>query len=89
MKVLVLGGTEEARLLATKLADLGHEVVSSLAGKTKNPILPQGDAVMTVTSVDGRQRRVTLTLRIDTAIEVDYYFHGGILPFVLRQLLAA
>jgi aconitate hydratase len=28
-------------------------------------------------------------LRIDTAIEVDYYKHGGILPFVLRQLLAA
>ena len=29
-----------------------------------------------------------VTLRIDTAIEVDYYKHGGILPFVLRQLLA-
>ena len=35
------------------------------------------------------QRRVPLTLRIDTPIEVDYYKHGGILPFVLRQLLAA
>ena len=32
---------------------------------------------------------VPLLLRIDTAIEVDYYRHGGILPFVLRQLLAA
>jgi 2-polyprenyl-6-methoxyphenol hydroxylase-like FAD-dependent oxidoreductase len=32
---------------------------------------------------------VTVTLRIDTPIEVDYYRHGGILPFVLRQLLAA
>jgi aconitate hydratase len=30
-----------------------------------------------------------VTLRIDTAIEVQYYQHGGILPFVLRQLLAA
>ena len=29
-----------------------------------------------------------LTLRIDTPIEVDYYLHGGVLPFVLRQLLA-
>jgi aconitate hydratase len=28
-----------------------------------------------------------VTLRIDTAIEVDYYRHGGILPYVLRQLL--
>ena len=52
-------------------------------------IKPQGDAVMTVTRPDGTQVAVKLTLRIDTAIEVDYYFHGGILPFVLRQLLAA
>jgi aconitate hydratase len=34
-------------------------------------------------------RQVPLLLRIDTPIEVDYYQHGGILPFVLRQLLAA
>ena len=38
---------------------------------------------------DGSTQEVTLTLRIDTPIEVDYYQHGGILPFVLRQLLAA
>ncbi|MCZ8235339.1 MAG: aconitate hydratase AcnA [Inhella sp.] len=50
---------------------------------------PQGDAVMTITRANGRQHDVTLTLRIDTAIEVDYYRHGGILPYVLRQLLAA
>jgi aconitate hydratase len=31
---------------------------------------------------------VRVLLRIDTPIEVDYYKHGGILPFVLRQLLA-
>jgi len=52
-------------------------------------IKPQGDALMTITRADGSTQAVTLTLRIDTAIEVDYYFHGGILPFVLRQLLAA
>ncbi|WP_394470128.1 aconitate hydratase AcnA [Roseateles sp. DC23W] len=51
-------------------------------------IKPQGDAVMTVTRADGSVVQAPLTLRIDTAIEVDYYFHGGILPFVLRQLLA-
>jgi aconitate hydratase len=33
-------------------------------------------------------RYVPVKLRIDTPIEVDYYKHGGILPFVLRQLLA-
>ena len=30
-----------------------------------------------------------MKLRIDTAIEVDYYRHGGILPYVLRELLSA
>jgi len=52
-------------------------------------IRPQGDALMTITWPDGSTKSVPLTLRIDTAIEVDYYRHGGILPFVLRQLLAA
>ncbi|MCY4756675.1 aconitate hydratase AcnA [Pelomonas aquatica] len=52
-------------------------------------IRPQGDALMTITCTDGTTQSVPLTLRIDTAIEVDYYRHGGILPFVLRQLLAA
>jgi len=52
-------------------------------------IKPQSDATLVVTRSDGSQQRTTLTLRIDTPIEVDYYRHGGILPFVLRQLLAA
>jgi aconitate hydratase len=52
-------------------------------------IKPQEDATLVITSADGSQKRVTLTLRIDTPIEVDYYKHGGILPFVLRQLMAA
>jgi aconitate hydratase len=51
------------------------------------PLRPQQDATLVVTSSNGGQRRVPLTLRIDTPIEVDYYRHGGILPFVLRQLL--
>jgi aconitate hydratase len=51
-------------------------------------IAPQQDAVLVVTSANGKKKRVALTLRIDTPIEVDYYQHGGILPFVLRQLLA-
>ena len=52
-------------------------------------IRPQTDASLVITGRDGKKREVTVTLRIDTAIEVDYYAHGGILPFVLRQLLAA
>jgi aconitate hydratase len=50
---------------------------------------PQSDAKVVITDADGNRRTVTVTLRIDTPIEVDYYRHGGILPFVLRQLLAA
>jgi aconitate hydratase len=52
-------------------------------------IRPQSDARLVITRADGSRREVAVTLRIDTAIEVDYYKHGGILPFVLRQLLAA
>ncbi len=49
---------------------------------------PQSDATLVVTRADGTRQELVLTLRIDTPIEVDYYRHGGILPYVLRQLLA-
>jgi aconitate hydratase len=52
-------------------------------------VRPQQEATLVVHRADGSAQEVPLTLRIDTAIEVDYYRHGGILPFVLRQLLAA
>jgi aconitate hydratase len=38
---------------------------------------------------NGETTETRVLLRIDTPIEVDYYKHGGILPFVLRQLLVA
>ncbi|MCW5625201.1 MAG: aconitate hydratase AcnA [Burkholderiales bacterium] len=50
---------------------------------------PQQDATLVIHRKDGTDQRVTLRLRIDTPIEVDYYRHGGILPYVLRELLAA
>ncbi|MGC4045173.1 MAG: hypothetical protein QM758_15385 [Armatimonas sp.] len=37
---------------------------------------------------DGSVIEQPVTLRIDTPIEVEYYLHGGILPYVLRQLIA-
>ncbi len=51
-------------------------------------IAPQQAATLVIRPAQGTPRRVPLVLRIDTEIEVDYYRHGGILPFVLRQLLA-
>ena len=50
---------------------------------------PQSDAKLVITRADGSKQEVTVTLRVDTPIEVDYYQNGGILPYVLRQLLAA
>ncbi|MBC7727319.1 MAG: aconitate hydratase, partial [Microbacteriaceae bacterium] len=50
---------------------------------------PQSEATLVIQRPDGSRQEVKLVLRIDTPIEVDYYRHGGILPFVLRQLLAA
>ena len=52
-------------------------------------IKPQQDATLVIHRADGKTQRVSIKLRIDTPIEVEYYKHGGILPFVLRQLLAA
>jgi aconitate hydratase len=49
---------------------------------------PQSDAQLVVTRADGRRESFTVLLRIDTPIEVDYFRAGGILPFVLRQLLS-
>lgn len=43
MKILILGGTAEARDLANRLVDLGHAVITSLAGRTSRPMLPKGD----------------------------------------------
>ncbi|MES2760347.1 MAG: aconitase family protein, partial [Pseudomonadota bacterium] len=52
-------------------------------------IKPQQLATLVIHRANGETQQVMVLLRIDTPIEVDYYKHGGILPFVLRQLLAA
>jgi aconitate hydratase len=49
---------------------------------------PQQDAALTIHRADGQSQEVTVRVRIDTPIEVEYYRHGGILHYVLRQLVA-
>jgi aconitate hydratase len=49
---------------------------------------PQQDLSLRITRQDGGVEEVPVRCRIDTPIEIDYFQHGGILPFVLRQLLA-
>ncbi len=48
---------------------------------------PQQDLTLRITRADGAAQDIPVACRIDTPIEIDYYQHGGILPFVLRQLV--
>jgi len=77
---------------------IGNDSVESLGitGKEtydlkglEGEIKPQQMATLVIHRENGESQEVQVLLRIDTPIEVDYYKHGGILPFVLRQLLAA
>ncbi|GGB84679.1 aconitate hydratase AcnA [Pseudoduganella buxea] len=77
---------------------IGNDSVESLGitGKEtydlvglEGDIKPQQIVTLVIKREDGTRQDVKVLLRIDTPIEVDYYKHGGILPFVLRQLLAA
>ena len=54
----------------------------------ENGVGPRQDVTLVVHRANGAKEEIPVTLRIDTPIEVDYYQHGGILPYVLRQLLA-
>jgi aconitate hydratase len=58
-----------------------------LEGLEGASVKPMQDVTLRVNRADGTSDELTLTLRIDTPIEVEYYKAGGILPYVLRQLL--
>jgi aconitate hydratase len=58
-----------------------------LTGLEAGDVRPRQDVTLTIQRADGSREDVALTLRIDTPIEVEYYKAGGILPFVLRQLI--
>jgi aconitate hydratase len=85
MGVLPLQFKDSASAQSLKLD--GSETID-ITGIEKG-IKPQQDVTMTIKRRDGRTEQVALRLRIDTPIEVDYYAHGGILPYVLRELLTA
>ena len=64
----------------------GNELINiEWSGKLK----PLQKINMIISRANGAREQVSLVLRIDTPIEVEYYQQGGILPFVLRQQLAA
>jgi aconitate hydratase len=69
---------------AQSLGLTGDETIDVLV---PDDIRPQQEMTLVIRKSDGSDKRVTVKSRIDTAIEVDYYRHGGILPYVLRELL--
>jgi len=84
MGVLPLQFKEGTTALSLKLD--GTETYD-IVGLDAN-IKPQQDLTLKITRKDGAVENVPVRCRIDTPIEIDYYQHGGILPYVLRQLVA-
>jgi aconitate hydratase len=74
-------GSDSVQSLGIK----GDEVID-IAG-IESGVRPQQEATLVIRRKDGSKQDIKVLLRIDTPIEVDYYVHGGILPFVLRDLL--
>jgi aconitate hydratase len=69
---------------AQSLGISGDETIDVLG---MSDIRPQQELELRIRKPDGTEKTVKVKSRIDTAIEVDYYKHGGILPYVLRELL--
>ena len=69
-----------------KLGITGEETFEILG---MDKLKPQQNMTLVITAKSGKQNKVSLLSRIDTSIEVDYFKHGGILPYVLRELLEA
>jgi aconitate hydratase len=72
------GGTRES------LGLTGHEVFEIEGVAT---MAPRGDVTVRAKSPDGKEKKFTATVRVDTPEELSYYQHGGILQYVLRNLL--
>ncbi len=60
-----------------------------LIGVAGGNVKPLQDLTLMIYRKDGSRQNVTVTLRVDSPIEVEYLKHGGILPYVLRELMAA
>src|SRR5262245_33228021 len=71
---------------ADKLGLTGEEVIE--IGGVAEGLSPKKRLTVKATGPDGKTKTFQTTARIDTPNEVDYYRHGGILHFVLRQLVA-
>jgi aconitate hydratase len=68
-----------------KLGIHGNETFDVLGISAR--LRPQQELVLVIHRADGERHEVPVLCRIDTPIEVEYYRHGGILPYVLREIL--
>jgi aconitate hydratase len=82
MGVLPLQFMEHESILSL---GIGGDEEFDILGPDK--IRPQQEMKMLIRETGGSTHEVKLLSRIDTAIEVDYYLHGGILQYVLRELM--
>jgi aconitate hydratase len=67
---------------------LSGQETFAVTGVAKD-LAPKKKLTVTATDTEGKKTTFTATVRLDTPNEVDYYRHGGILTYVLRQLAAA
>jgi aconitate hydratase len=65
-----------------------HAATFSLTGLS-NDLTPRQEVTLTVKKSDGSEEKFPVVVRIDTPVEIDYYRAGGILPYVLAQILGA
>ncbi len=84
MGVLPLQFKEGTNAQTLKLDGTETFDILGLDGEVK----PRQDVKLVIHRASGSKEEVPVQLRIDTAIEIDYYQHGGILPYVLRQLIS-
>jgi aconitate hydratase len=69
-------------------ASLGLDGTETFSLRGLENMTPRQSITLEITRADGSREEVALRSRIDTPIEIDYFAHGGILPYVLRQLIA-
>jgi aconitate hydratase len=71
------------------IASLGIDGTETfdMTGVDGRELSPGMDLTLTIHRKDGKKKDVAVTLRADTPIEIEYLKHGGILPYVLREIL--
>jgi aconitate hydratase len=74
---------------AASLGLTGHEQFDVLGLGALNDGVTPSELTVRAVAEDGAVTEFSARLRIDTPMEAEYYRHGGILPYVLRQLAAA